>query len=315
LIYKYDYCSTVQDSAEWKAHEKSVVNWLEEKPVTRCPECAQGFNLLKRKHHCRLCGSILCHDCSDFIPLAEAFEILHSEKKIRDDVACASISFRTCAHCTRIIRQESQSPFNTKKTSDSLEARLLAIYDTIRDKMTEIDNLLPQLVTVVDSIRSGETLYSKEEANLLRSKLLRATEQIDLLSKQISAIKSESSSLIMLQQRIRQSCVAYIRDFIRLVPIVPDTADDASSTSSSIGGASGIVMTGDCWSISAPEHHEGHASGRPSSDFDDNPIQQQIKNVKFYIEQAKAAGRLDEVDMLASSLRDLILWQKEKENK
>lgn len=312
-----------------------MVNWLEEKPVTRCPECASGFSLIKRKHHCRLvsvtgiikiilqvdyrnysifcnfqCGSILCHDCSDFIPLPEAFEILHSEKKIRDDTASASITFRSCVHCARILRQESQSPFHRKSGSESSEKRLLELYDTIRGKMTEIDNLQPQLVTVVESIRSGETLYSREEANSLRSKLLRANEQIDLLSKQLSALKSESSSMQVLQQRIRQSCVVFIRDFIRTVPVVPDTADDSSSTSSSLGGASSILLTGEGWSISAPDHHDDrHSSGGPSADFEDNPIKQQIKNVKFYIQQAQAAGRMDEVEMLAISLRDLLLYQ------
>lgn len=313
------YFIIVQDSSEWKAHEKSVVNWLEEKPVTRCPECTQAFSLLRRKHHCRLCGSILCDDCSGFIPLAESFEILHSERKIRESSACASITFRTCVHCARILRQESQSPFSkyNKKGADSTEKTLLEVYGTIREKMAEIDNLLPQLVTVVESIRSGETLYSREEGNSLRSKLLRATEQIDLLSKQISTLKCESSSMLMLQQRIRQNCVAYIRDFIRSVPVVPDAADDSSSTSSSIGGASSIILTGDGWSISAPEHHDdgSHGVGAHSIDIDDNPVQQQIKNVKFYIEQAKAAGKMDEVEMLVSSLRDLLLWQNDQENK
>jgi len=291
------------------------VNWLDEKPVTRCPECAQGFNILRRKHHCRLCGSILCHDCSDFIPLPEAFEIIHSERKIREDSACASITFRTCVHCARILRQEIlKSPFSSAKGGENSESKLLALYDSIREKMSEIDKLLPQLVSVVESIRSGESLYSRDEANALRSKLLRANEQIDLLSKQVGALQSESGAMIMLQQRIRQSCIAYIREFIRSVPVVPDQADDTSSTSSSLGGASAtsLVMTGDGWSISAPDyqHHDESEEGADRQPFEsENPIQQQIRNVKFYINQAKSAGKTDEVEMLEASLRDLLSWQ------
>jgi len=282
--------------------------------VTRCPECAQGFNLIRRKHHCRLCGSILCHDCSNFIPLPEAFEIIHSEKQIREDTACASITFRTCVHCARILRQEIQSPLTRKtKSGDSSEANLQSLYDNIRMKMTECDNLLPQLVSVVESIRSGESLYSREEGNQLRSKLLRVNEQIDLMSKQISGLKSETNSMSMLQLRIRNSCVAYIRDFIKKVPTVPDEAEDSSSTSSSLGGASSLVMTGDGWSISAPDHHnqDDSSSGRPSLEMDENPIQQQIRNVKFYIDQARAARKMDEVEMLETSLKELLLWQQQ----
>jgi rabenosyn-5 len=294
--------------------------------VTRCPECAQGFNLLRRKHHCRLCGSILCHDCSDFIPLPEAFEMIHSERQIREDTACASITFRTCVHCTRILRQEAvksqryRGGSSGSNTGDGpAEGNILSLYDDLRGKMSEIDKLLPQLVSVVESIRSGETLYSREEANALRSKLLRANEQIDVISKQVSGMKSETNAMIMLQQRIRQSCVAYIRDFIRSVPVVPDQSEDTSSTSSSLGGASNsLVMTGDGWSISAPDYQQqddggGAASGGRQSLENENPVQQQIRNVKFYIEQAKSAGKMDEVEMLETSLRDLILWQQSEQ--
>jgi rabenosyn-5 len=39
---------------EFLAHEQEIVQWMEEKHVPRCPDCAQSFNILLRKHHCRL---------------------------------------------------------------------------------------------------------------------------------------------------------------------------------------------------------------------------------------------------------------------
>lgn len=32
--------------------------------VPICPDCGQPFGFFRRRHHCRLCGSVLCMECS-----------------------------------------------------------------------------------------------------------------------------------------------------------------------------------------------------------------------------------------------------------
>lgn len=49
------------------AHERSIVMWAEDKDVPLCPFCARTFNLARRRHHCRLCGGIMCDECSQFL--------------------------------------------------------------------------------------------------------------------------------------------------------------------------------------------------------------------------------------------------------
>ena len=39
-------------------------HWQPDASVTSCSHCASAFSLLKRKHHCRLCGSTACDECS-----------------------------------------------------------------------------------------------------------------------------------------------------------------------------------------------------------------------------------------------------------
>ncbi|KAH8914165.1 hypothetical protein BT69DRAFT_1290644 [Atractiella rhizophila] len=39
--------------------------WEEDPKVLACRNCRSMFSLLKRKHHCRICGLIFCRDCSD----------------------------------------------------------------------------------------------------------------------------------------------------------------------------------------------------------------------------------------------------------
>ncbi|XP_071449542.1 rabenosyn-5 [Hetaerina americana] len=61
------------DPVKRKAHEQQVVPWVDDSAVPLCPNCARPFHLLtRRKHHCRLCGAIMCHECSNFINLAIA---------------------------------------------------------------------------------------------------------------------------------------------------------------------------------------------------------------------------------------------------
>ena len=39
-------------------------HWQPDSSVTSCSHCQSNFTLLKRKHHCRLCGSTACDECS-----------------------------------------------------------------------------------------------------------------------------------------------------------------------------------------------------------------------------------------------------------
>lgn len=55
------------DPVRRRDHEQTVVQWVEEDLVKLCPTCARGFNLARRKHHCRLCGCVMCKECSRFV--------------------------------------------------------------------------------------------------------------------------------------------------------------------------------------------------------------------------------------------------------
>ena len=57
--------------------EQSVVDWEDDASVARCPFCQQEFsNYVFRRHHCRLCGRVVCGDpltdCSKQVGLTVA---------------------------------------------------------------------------------------------------------------------------------------------------------------------------------------------------------------------------------------------------
>ncbi|KRZ73924.1 Rabenosyn-5, partial [Trichinella papuae] len=49
--------------------EQTVVPWISNDDVKQCQFCEVKFSLTRRRHHCRLCGKILCSDCCVFISL------------------------------------------------------------------------------------------------------------------------------------------------------------------------------------------------------------------------------------------------------
>lgn len=58
-------------------HSTQIVPWLDGEAVKLCPNCVKRFYITRRQHHCRLCGSIMCHDCSLFLSLSDAGKALY----------------------------------------------------------------------------------------------------------------------------------------------------------------------------------------------------------------------------------------------
>ncbi len=51
--------------------------------VRLCPNCAKSFSLLNRKHHCRLCGAIMCNKCSKFLSFSLARKLTDPDSFVK----------------------------------------------------------------------------------------------------------------------------------------------------------------------------------------------------------------------------------------
>ncbi|ETP32445.1 hypothetical protein F442_18849 [Phytophthora nicotianae P10297] len=54
------------------------VQWQSDVHVAKCGLCRADFSLVKRKHHCRHCGRVMCSDCSAFL----YFELSHRKHRV-----------------------------------------------------------------------------------------------------------------------------------------------------------------------------------------------------------------------------------------
>ena len=51
----------IRDAVDYRA-----VGWVVDEDVENCMICSVGFTILQRKHHCRICGNIICVGCSNW---------------------------------------------------------------------------------------------------------------------------------------------------------------------------------------------------------------------------------------------------------
>ncbi|KAK9884835.1 hypothetical protein WA026_009059 [Henosepilachna vigintioctopunctata] len=55
----------ISDLKEEVGKSKVDGTWADDNSVSHCKSCTKEFNLTRRRHHCRNCGGIFCHTCSD----------------------------------------------------------------------------------------------------------------------------------------------------------------------------------------------------------------------------------------------------------
>lgn len=52
------------------AENYSAPVWVPDNKAHRCMACQERFNILRRRHHCRLCGCVFCANCSSRVSMS-----------------------------------------------------------------------------------------------------------------------------------------------------------------------------------------------------------------------------------------------------
>lgn len=230
LIQRLQKLTTLESDAtteeQKRVMEKQVVSWVADQDVPLCPTCGRSFNFTRRRHHCRLCGSIMCHPCSHFLDYEEARHLVHSDDSDSDEGPPASASksgplvthnlsfgltvagnlasslkksvrrgsttsllsvvsakdpkdvsnIRVCYDCQVILNRRRRER-EEKKSCHSLTT----FYRKLQERMDETEKLIHVYYKICYSFSMGETVYDLEEAQALRVKLIRLSEEIDVL--------------------------------------------------------------------------------------------------------------------------------------
>ena len=82
-----------------KLTEKSIVQWQPDNAEI-CPICTKRFNIVNRKHHCRLCGRLMCSESSCLSKL-ELNQFM-KDKRLDDKNPQTII---ICSNCKQVVQR------------------------------------------------------------------------------------------------------------------------------------------------------------------------------------------------------------------
>lgn len=257
--------------------EKQVVNWVADQYVSLCPSCARPFNLTRRRHHCRLCGAIMCHPCSQFLEYETARKLIscldssdqeeeyedEGKKDLERPSSAASTSspfnksfgqlaqfgsalssslktsirrgstssllsvvaqstkdqtsIRICSNCKVTLDKK-----GNKLDADGAMSLICALYSKLQSRMDECEKLIPNYEKISSDLNckdpnsSSLFSYDYEEAQELRIKLIRMSEEIDIISRKINTLGVTDATpppvtQIQLQSKIRMAAANFLK--------------------------------------------------------------------------------------------------------
>lgn len=336
-----------------KAFEKSVVHWAPDKQASNCHGCGKSFSLAHRRHHCRLCGEVMCTNCSNFIsityarkltgPCLAAEEPPKASEKMPRSRSGSSLSLnsvagligepqlRVCPTCKRLLDRR-----DTVLEQRYTKPIVVHLYEKLKADIDEADQLCQIYLNMCCALSSGETTYTLCDAQEVRVKLIRLGEAIDILSKKILGLGINTEMCPGLKEQqlhraIRLRATNFLQDKMVGLPSLPTEEEvkyikqrrleevqlriaEEKSANLEFHQKQKRVLAqtqpSSSWRQSAHHYASGETGWGPETLFSDtleDPLVQQMNNIRNYIGQARQARKYDEVRMLEKNLEELRL--------
>ncbi|BFZ10752.1 hypothetical protein BsWGS_13791 [Bradybaena similaris] len=214
------------DPKKRKAFEKMIVRWVPDSEVPACLNCSRSFGLLTRRHHCRLCGGIMCDRCSEFMSSSYAQKLINPShsfsgegflKRTNSNTSLNSLldidgesAMRICKTCRHLLeRRDNMAELRNTKP------QIVQIYDKMKACIQEAEQIIPEYMPMVESLSQGENEYTYAQAQVLRTKLVRLYETIDQLSKKILIWGSKEQQPNSRQMHLQKSIRLYASHFMQ----------------------------------------------------------------------------------------------------
>ncbi|KAI1801795.1 hypothetical protein F4811DRAFT_437659 [Daldinia bambusicola] len=217
-----------------KAIEQSIVTWEEDGKVPKCRFCKQEFTWTFRRHHCRICGQVVCADpqtnCSSEVGLNVANSSLSSSEKPGGG-SSISIDIRMCRDCKSTIF--SKRDFVESVVHKPPDQRA---YETLKQFERGIQLILPtfqRALLPLQDENNPPTHVQIQEASKLRKRLTDSFTKYDVAARRIRDMKTDSPTQRQLQKAIHQAASAFLHMHMLPLKNLPRMLKHNSSSSSS----------------------------------------------------------------------------------
>lgn len=301
--------------------DRSVVEWTSDDLVKLCPYCAKAFTIARRRHHCRVCGAITCHNCSRFLDSKSAQRLVRPAKlytdpydRIEDSLKSREAEekpgLRICEDCKRLLDRRLQTIEDHYSQPVFCE-----IYERLRKTMDEADELMLSYNTLICDQKQGIAELKSKIQSLQHD----AAGMAAKLNKMANSGENSEKQAYLLRA-ISQSVNFWIRESISDKENRVYGARRATNGVASSGGAgtgwvseqprsSRINRTASnnnaSLSSSTNRQSDNDSNIDKAGEEDEHPLLIQINNLEDYIRQARAADRYEEVSALEANKREL----------
>lgn len=230
-----------------KLIEQSVVTWEEDSTVSKCPFCQQDFGSWTfRRHHCRICGRVVCADLQTACSSEIGLNIAGSSNPATEKPPTAatpgqmSIDIRMCRDCKHTI-------FSSRDFTASLQHKPpdQRAYETLRQFERGIRQLLPSfhrtlLALQPEKQESGEVDLDRpppthaqiQEAAKIRKRLVDSFAKYGAAAKRLRDLRADHQT----QKRLQMAIYTYASGFLHtnMLPLksLPHLLRSRSSASS-----------------------------------------------------------------------------------
>ncbi|KAH9945939.1 FYVE-domain-containing protein [Epithele typhae] len=299
-----------------RAAEQKITPWEEDSVVSQCPLCSSTFHpLTNRKHHCRLCGRIICSLPVKFPQRPQTCSLLFvvDQKTGRIEEVGEGVDYgvrrRTVsttgknprnAKPTEVLNDDEkflkgvrichdcrpQQQYRHEMASVPLFARL---YETFISLEKEIEEELPIFQEVVVNLSKQER--PTPEAIAARKRLLEAFEQYDALAKRMRKLPCVPGSS---QDRIHGAILVRASNFLQKNMFPLQSLPNPKKAPSGSNPANDAPPPDE--QIIDPDSEVARVL---------QPLLEQEALLETFVEEAKAHRKFEDVKTLKRSLREI----------
>ncbi|KAI1762676.1 VAC1 protein [Hypoxylon sp. FL1150] len=229
-----------------KAIEQSVVTWEDDASVPKCPFCQQEFSWTFRRHHCRICGRVVCADpptgCSSEVGLNVTNPSTSASEKPEGWGSPISVDVRMCRDCKLTV-------FSKRDFMESIAHKPpdQRGYDTLKQFERGIQQLLPTFQRALVPLQHENDPPSHaqiQEASKIRKRLVDSFTKYDVAARRIRDMKTDSLTQKQLQKAIYQAASLFLHMHMLPLKNLPRMLKQSSSGSSSSSAKTRLLANG-----------------------------------------------------------------------
>ncbi|KAI9328620.1 FYVE zinc finger-domain-containing protein [Obelidium mucronatum] len=222
--------------------DQSVVAWQEDTEVASCPICSSNFsnlfNPLNRRHHCRLCGRVVCgmETCLSSIPLipretAPQTSSIGSPTTLEDtgEKSIKPAEVKVCLDCKKLVFRRKNSVLDQLNKPE-----VVSLYHDFLQLKLQVEELLPKFNNLIMQLSSQNTIRMEDKEYIIASKhrknLMDYFAEMEKLGKRIKAISPASSQHQKVQDSIQIAIIQFLQSHMFTLSLMPKVTSSMSTT-------------------------------------------------------------------------------------